>query len=200
MVKNSSYYRSIAAEKCGKFSGTLALIYFIYYIINSACSGLTTTGGVAASILILLVTGPLAYSLAGISKMVDNDVNPEVSNLFDGFKSFKNSFLIALLTYIFVALWTMLLIIPGIVKALAYSMSYYIMLDDPTKTANQCITESKNLMNGHKWQLFCLLFSYIGWLILCALTLGILSFWVTPKINQAKYQFYKEISDKNVTE
>ncbi len=195
MVKNSSYYRHLAAEKCGKISGTLALVYFVYSIISGACSALSSVG--IGAIALLLITGPMAYSLAIIDRKVDNEEKVEIGNLFDGFKAFQNSFLIGLLTTIFIMLWSMLFIIPGIVKIFSYSMSYYILLDDPNKTAKQCITESRMLMKGHKGELFCLLFSYIGWFILCGLTLGILSFWVMPKVEQATYQFYKDISGKN---
>ena len=59
------------------------------------------------------------------------------------------------------------------------------------------LQESKELMKGHKWELFCLMFSYIGWLILCVLTLGILSFWVTPKMHTAVYVLYKKITKQD---
>ncbi len=211
MKKNSSYYRQVAASKCGKVAGTLALIYFIHTLIMGALSSLSSLGDDTAATLgaveatlaflgaiaILLVDGPFMYSMAGIASKVDKEEKVELGNLFDGFKSFQISFLLAILQDIFITLWMLLCIIPGFVKMLSYSMSYYISLDNPEKSALECITASKELMKGHKWQLFCLMFSYIGWIILCVLTLGILSFWVNPKMEQAKYQFYKEITGQN---
>ncbi len=211
MKKNSSYYRHAAASKCAKVSGTLALIYFVHTLIMGVISSLSKIGenGTAAlggtevalsffgAIAMLLITGPFFYSMSGIAAKVDKEEKVELGNLFDGFKSFQTSFLLFILQDIFIALWTLLCIIPGFIKLLSYSMSYYISLDNPEKSALECITASKELMKGHKWQFFCLMFSYIGWIILCMITLGILNFWVNPKMEQAKYQFYKEISGQN---
>jgi uncharacterized membrane protein len=66
----------------------------------------------------------------------------------------------------------------------------YIANDNPNLSANECITRSKELMQGNKFKLFKLLLSYFGWILLCGLTLGILSLWVIPRINQAIYLFY----------
>ena len=98
---------------------------------------------------------------------------------------------------LFISLWTLLLIVPGIIKSLSYSMTVYIAIDDPKIGTLDAITKSRQMMNGYKWKLFCLNLSYIGWILLCILTLGILSFWVDPKMHQAQYQFYLNIKDKN---
>jgi len=117
--------------------------------------------------------------------------------MFAGFNDFGDAFVLYLLQLIFTFLWILLLIIPGIIKSYAYSMSYYIRMDKKL-SPNECITESRRIMNGHKWELFCLRFSYIGWFILCALTLGILSLWVIPRFNQAHYEFYLHITGQDV--
>jgi uncharacterized membrane protein len=87
----------------------------------------------------------------------------------------------------------MLFIIPGIVKSYSSAMSYYIMCDNPEMGANEAITRSREMMNGHKWQLFCLHFSFIGWILLSMLTCGLLLFMVTPYMNAATAEFYEKL-------
>ncbi len=191
-MKKAAYFRNEAAKKCLPLSAPLALIYFIYYLIASAVGIFTAT--VAGAVATLLVLGPITYSLAIIAAKIDKSEKIELSNLFDGFKNFGRAFVISLLEAVFVSLWTLLFIVPGIIKTYSYSMAYYIALENPEKSASDCIKASKELMKGHKWQLFCLELSYIGWLLLCVLTLGVLGLWVEPKMQQAKYEFYKEIT------
>ena len=81
---------------------------------------------------------------------------------------------------LFIFLWTMLFIIPGIIASLAYSQTIYIMLDHPDMSALDAIRASKQLMKGHKWEYFVLGLSFIGWSILSSFTLGLLSIWLTP--------------------
>lgn len=84
---------------------------------------------------------------------------------------------------------------PGIIKALSYSMSWYILCDDPKVGANAARKRSMELMRGHKWKLFCLSLSFIGWWLLCILTLGILSLWVVPYQQTALAHFYRSLTD-----
>jgi uncharacterized membrane protein len=87
----------------------------------------------------------------------------------------------------------MLFVIPGIVKSYAYSMSYYVSLDHPEFSSTECIDESQRLMDGHKWELFCLDLSFIGWYILGSLCLGVGILWVYTYHEQARAQFYHEL-------
>lgn len=89
-----------------------------------------------------------------------------LGNLFGQFKRFGGAFVAHFLVRLFTALWTLLLIIPGIIKTYSYSMTTFVMLDEPELTALQAITRSRQLMDGNKWRLFCLEFSFIGWKIL----------------------------------
>ena len=72
---------------------------------------------------------------------------------------------------LYIVLWSLLLVIPGIVKIYSYAMTPYIMAEHPSLTANEAITESRRIMDGNKWRLFCLDFSFIGWELLCSLPL-----------------------------
>ncbi|MBP5342824.1 DUF975 family protein [bacterium] len=183
-------YRIAAKNKCSKYSDTLALIYVLHAIITAAVAG------ASFGLLAILVTGPLALGIAMICEEVDQERPLNVEKLFAGFNNFGRAFVLELLTGIYLFLWS-LLIIPVFIKIYSYSMSVYILKDNPDMSADECITMSRKIMNGHKWELFCLEFSYIGWIILCILTFGILSFWVSPKMQQAKYLFYLHITEKD---
>ena len=117
----------------------------------------------------------------------------EIENLFDGFKLFIKSFLLCLLEFIFITLWTLLFIVPGIIKSFSYSMAYYILKDNPDIGANEAITRSRKMMAGHKGKLFGLYLSFIGWCLLCCLSLGIGFLWLSPYINLSVANFYEDL-------
>lgn len=83
------------------------------------------------------------------------------------------------------ALWSLLLVIPGIVKSYSYAMAPYIMAEHPALTANEAITESRRIMDGNKWRLFCLDFSFIGWELLCVLPMLAVFSWVVAAFSDA---------------
>jgi uncharacterized membrane protein len=95
------------------------------------------------------------------------DINP--GYVFNGFEYYLKTLGLALVIGMFVFLWSLLLIIPGIVACFRYSQAFFILADDPTKGIMQCINESKERMEGNKGSLFVLNLSFIGWLILAAL-------------------------------
>jgi len=95
---------------------------------------------------------------------------------------------------IFTLLWTLLLIIPGIIKSYSYSMAGFIMTENPEIDAKEAMEVSINMMKGNKWRLFCLQLSFIGWILLGVLTLGIGLLFVEPYMNAAYASFYDEIS------
>ncbi|KSU83054.1 Uncharacterized membrane protein [Fictibacillus enclensis] len=98
-----------------------------------------------------------------------------------------------ILIWLFTALWTMLLIVPGIIKGLAYSQTYYVLKDNPDLPILHAITESRRLMDGYKWKFFLLQLSFIGWIILAILTLGLGFLWLTPYMTASSAEFYNEI-------
>lgn len=178
--------------------GKVAVISLVYMLIIGACGALSSTG--IGSVALLLITGPLTVAMAAIALKVINEQEFELKNLFDGFNNFTNTFLLYLLNSVFIALWSLLFFIPGIVKSLSYSMSYYIMAEHPEMTHTEARKASMAMMDGNKWRLFCLQFSFIGWYILCGLTCGVLTIWVTPYVQAATAAFYEEIKGVEVTE
>ena len=191
-------YRTIAWSSLKGKRGILALITLIYSLIMGVCTALSYVyiGG----ILSLLITGAFTLSVASISNKVARHENVGVEMVFSGFKNFVSSLVLYLINTIFIALWTLLLIIPGIVKSLSYSLSFYILSDNPTMPANEARKQSMRMMEGHKWQLFCLNFSFLGWYLLGILTLGILYFWIVPYHNTAVAVFYQNLLPKENTE
>lgn len=95
---------------------------------------------------------------------------------------------------IFIFLWSLLLIIPGIIKSYSYSMAGFIMSENPEMSAKEAMEVSMQMMKGNKWRLFCLQLSFIGWGILCIFTLGIGFLWLSPYMNAATAAFYDEVS------
>ena len=94
---------------------------------------------------------------------------------------------------LFIALWSLLLVIPGIVKAFSYSMTPFILEENPELGANEAIDRSRAMMKGHKFDLFWLLLSFIGWYLLCIITLGLAMLWVTPYMETAIAAFYEDV-------
>ncbi|MGM9858428.1 MAG: DUF975 family protein [Bacilli bacterium] len=165
-----------------------------------------------SAIASLLLPGPFALSKIAVCEKAYNKETVEYKEMFYGFRDFKRAFLASLLMDIYITLWSLISFgILGIVKAYAYSMTYYILKEDGSISAKDAITASKNLMQGKKMKLFLLELSYIGWQILSSLTFGILSLWVTPRMEIAIYAFFKDVDrehygestddvDANVTE
>lgn len=171
--------------KWGKF----ALATLIYELLMGVCAAINGVGNIAQ----LVIGGPLLLGMCGISLMVLDNIEFDVGNLFDGFKRFSDALALYIVNDVFIFLWSLLFLIPGIVKKYAYSMSYYIMLENPKMKQSEARLASIQLMEGNKGRLFCLHMSFIGWIMLCILTCGILSFWVVPYIKTATAVFYREI-------
>lgn len=159
------------------------------YIVYSILMGLTSY-----IIVGILLTGVLVFGYNVIELRTLRGEEKAVSNLFYGFdKDFVRTCIAGLLISIFTFLWALLFIIPGIVKAYSYSMTYYIMIDDENVGANDAITKSREMMNGHKMELFVQDLSFIGWILLSFFTFGILLFWVMPYMNLARAEFYRRL-------
>ena len=188
--------REVLGGKIFDKSWLMALLAcLVVDIIVSSASGITF--GIGAIIL----AGPLYL---GINKLFLNAVRTseeiKVEKVFDGFKTFKESLVLSIMESIFIFLWSLLFIIPGIIKAYSYSMSLYILADHPEYTWKQCLDESRKMMKGHKWSLFCLQFSFIGWIIVSIFTLGVGLLWVTPYEQAATAAFYNELKAANEPE
>jgi len=190
---NNSELRAKAKEAC---TGSLVFTYFIYELLIAALSGLTATG--VGAVIAMLFEGPLFVGLIVAIKDNLEGREAKVKTLFSTVNNLGKTFVVSLLTGVYVLLWSLLFVIPGIIKSYAYALVYYIHNEDPDMKAKDVIAKSEKMMNGHKWELFCLEFGYIGWIILSMFTFGILLFWVLPKMETAKYLFYQELKKEAV--
>ena len=147
------------------------------------------------AIAALIVTGPLKYgAIRAAVKSARKNEKADLNNLFVGFKEcLGDAIILEVMTTIFIFLWTLLLIIPGIIKAYAYSMAIYVQQDQPNKDWSFCLKKSKELTKGHKWDLFVLDLSFIGWYIVGLLCLGVGTLWVRPYHEMTKANFYLEL-------
>ena len=145
------------------------------------------------AIVCFVIGGTVQLGYAKFNLALIDHKDAQVSDLFSQFHRFGDGFVMSLLANLFVFLWSLLLIIPGIIAAYSYSMSSYILYEHPGLRPIDAIRASKDLMQGNKWRLFCLHFSFIGWNLLAALTLGIGALWVNPYIEAAQASFYRQI-------
>lgn len=144
--------------------------------------------------LVMVVLGSVinqGYRLYNL-KLVDGRM-ATMGDLFSRFGRFWDAFLLSLLMGLFTFLWALLLIVPGIVASYRYAMAPYILLEDPDCTPLEAIERSKTMMDGNKWDLFCLDLSFIGWEILCAFTFGLGGHILRPYINAAHAVFYRQL-------
>lgn len=145
----------------------------------------------------LLLVGPLSIGMSAIClrQVRDNSQPVNIAECFYGFTGdrLSRSMVTGLLVNIFTALWSLLFVIPGIVKSYSYSMAYFISLDRPELSATQCIDESKRIMNGNKMRLFLLDLSFIGWYIVGAICFGVGTLWVDAYHSMARANFYDEL-------
>ena len=138
---------------------------YISFFEHYSVSGVAVVLVVALEIMNYMVSvGFVIFSLH-----VSRDETAEIGNLFDGFGLFFRVLWLAILQGLFVFLWSLLLVVPGIIAAYRYRQALYLLLDHPEKSAWQCLRESAALMRGPKWELCVLDLSFLGWMLLSAL-------------------------------
>jgi uncharacterized membrane protein len=145
----------------------------------------------------LIITGPLVLGIALFSLSIARNENARFEQLFDGFKNFGLALGAYLLMILFIFLWMLLLIIPGIVAAIRYAMTFYIIADNPGIGPLEAIDKSKEMMYGYKMKFFLMCLIFFGLALLCILTLGIGFLWLIPFINVTIAKFYEDIKNRN---
>lgn len=155
--------------------------------------------GVLAIVLLIfgivhfVMGGPVALGYVKFNLHMANGTTPDFFDLFTQFHRFKEGFLMQLLRGIYILLWTLCLVVPGIMATFSYAMTPYILYENPGMSANDAIAASKQMMEGNKWRLFCLNISFIGWIFLCIFTLGIGFLWLKPYMEASYACFYEEL-------
>lgn len=168
----------------------LAVITFLAYVAIHSLLQFVPGVGWLVSIFII---GPLSLGISIFSLTISRNEIPMFSQLFDGFEHFGMALGAYLLQSLFILLWSLLLIIPGIIAALSYSLTFFIIADNETIGPIDAIAKSKELMIGNKWKLFCLNFRFLGWALLSVLTFGIGFFWLMPYMAVSYANFYDDV-------
>lgn len=166
----------------------MAIVAAIIFVCIMSLASFTYLG-------VLLITGPMSYGFFAFiaNKMTYNTT--DLNLLFVGFKNrFAETLVAGLVMTILTAVGAMLLIVPGIIIGCGLSMTYLIMLDNPSMSGIDALKASWALMKGHKWDYFVLGLSFIGWIILSVFTLGLLMVYITPYMYATYVAFYRQIS------
>lgn len=177
--------RELMTKARGALTGrweTPILAYLIYIII-------TNVGGPVG----LIVGGPMNLGAATFALNFARGKKAEIADVLAGFNNFIESIIAFLLILVYTALWSLLFVIPGIVAALSYSQTFFIMADDKKIKAVDAMKKSREMMNGYKGKLFRLGFRFTGWFLLSVLTCGIGFLWLMPYIQVTFANFYEDI-------
>jgi len=157
--------------------------------------------GFFLALLLFLFQPVLDVGFISYCLKINRSKSTEFKDLFNGFLFFSKVVSIFLITTFMIFLWSLLLIIPGIVASYRYRMAYYILLDDPGKGALQCISESKLMMYGNKLDLLIIDISFIGWYIIdftvfvlipLPIAIPIVSIWLSPYLGLTRVGFYED--------
>lgn len=163
----------------------------IYAILAFAFSFIPKGGEIVSNI----IEGLLALGLAGFGLSLSRKQDIKVQGIFD--EKFGVSLGAYLLQLLFVVLWALLLIIPGIIALYSYALTYYILVDNKEMRIRDAIQKSKEMMQGNKWKLACLEGRFIGWGLLCILSLGIGFLWLCPYMMVSYAKFYDDIKGQD---
>ena len=196
-MKTRSELKDLAiASLKGKW-GDAAVVTLIYMLICCALEIVNVIIPVLGYFIMLLALLVIGWSYQVIFLGLSRGGNANVSDLFEGFSNGQFGRIIGTmaLMVVYIILWCLLLYIPGIIKALSYSMTPFI-LRDTDLSYNEAIERSMKLMDGHKWELFVLGLSFLGWGILCMFTFGIGFLWLEPYIVTTYAEFYKNLLEE----
>lgn len=161
---------------------------YLSFLEHYSVSGFAIALVVALRIMSYMVSVGFVIFALHISR----DEKAEFGNLFDGFGLFFRVLWLGILEGLLIFLWSLLLVVPGIVAAYRYRQALYLLLDHPEKSAWQCLRESGALMRGHKWELFVLDLSFLGWAMLSAMFAPV-SIWLDPYRAITNAGFYNRL-------
>lgn len=176
-------------------SAVTILIYMVILVALEFILSLVVHKYLLSPIAMILLS-PLTVGLYFVFlDLVQSGIKPQIDRMFDPFKEFVRYAGAYLVITVFVILWTLLLIVPGFIKSMSYSMTLYLMRENPEMTIMQAINRSEQMMKGYKMDLFLLQLSFIGWAILSVFTLFIAYLWLAPYMLAACAAFYVKLKE-----
>ncbi len=203
-MKTRAELKAMAKESLqGKYGDAIVitvLLFIISALIGGATAAFTTNmseenAEIIESIVELILSGLFTFGYLSFFLKISRNEDVEINELWSKTSMFMTFIAAAILIGLFTTLWTLLLIIPGIIAAYSYQMTLYILLDNPDMNVMDAIKESKRMMKGHKMDYFILQLSFIGWIILGIFTLGILYLWLVPYMSVTMCNFYNNLKE-----
>ncbi len=173
-------------------SGNMGML-IVCMVIVGALAGVCSAIPYIGPVLGICVLGPLSLGEAYIYLNLTRGYEPDVNVLFSGFQRFTDTLVLTILMRIFIFLWSLLLFVPGVIKAISYSQAYYILAEHPEMSGKEALDASIEMMDGHKMDYFVLLLSFIPWLLLCTITCGLAVLYVYPYMDATLVNFYRTI-------
>lgn len=165
------------------------------FLVLGLISGVAQVVPVIGWIGAIIIGGPLALGAAIFSLSLSRRENPRFEQIFEGFKRFELALGAYLLMVVYVFLWTLLFIIPGIIAGISYSQTFFIIAEDDSISASQALEKSKQMMEGHKAKYFRMMLRFMGLSILCIFTLGIGFLFLMPYVQVSCANFHQDIND-----
>lgn len=198
-------YKNRALSALENKWGNFVLITFVYGFIIGITQVLSGDKDSPAilhliGLVLFILALPLTWGYQTLFLGAVRGGEATAKDMFEGYNKelFSRVLTTTLLYYVYVFLWSLLLLIPGCIKSYSYAMTPYILKDNPEMKNNAAIEESMRMMDGHKLELFLLDLSFIGWAILSILTCCIGFLWLTPYMNMARVNFYEDLKKASV--
>ena len=198
-------YKNRALSALENKWGNFVLITFVYGFIIGITQILSGDRDSPAilhliGLVLFILALPLTWGYQTLFLGAVRGGEATAKDLFEGYNKelFPRVLTTTLLYYVYIFLWSLLLLIPGCIKAYSYAMTPYILKDNPEMKNNAAIEESMRMMDGHKLELFLLDLSFIGWAILSILTCCIGFLWLVPYMNMARVNFYEDLKKASV--
>jgi uncharacterized membrane protein len=190
-TENTVLMRQARHSLEGKWGLAIAT-FVVYAVIIGAANGVPLLG--------LIISGPMAVGFAIFSLNIARGEEAKLEQIFDGFKNFGNTVGAYILMVIFIMLWMLLLIVPGIIAAIAYSQTFFILAEDREIGPMEALKKSRDMMDGYKWKYFEMSLIFFGLSLLCILTLGIGFLWLIPYMQVSYANFYDDLKGEFILE
>ena len=190
-MKTFSALKALAKEQISGKIGTLLVMFLIVFGISLASNIIPVLGSIAN----IVVTSAFTLGGAWVYLKLARGEGISFGDIFYGFDDLWTAIKAQFFIGLFIWLWSLLLIIPGVIKAYAYSMTFFILAENKGMPVLEAITLSRKMMDGHKMDLFLLFLSFIGWSILVVITFGIAAIWVYPYMYATMTNFYLSVKE-----
>ena len=192
-MKTRAELKTVAKAQIKGNIGILFLITLIIGLISGAAGAILSFIPCGSLVVSIIITPAFTISFLRVYQNLAREQKPQVGDAFTGFDDVWTAFKAQLLVGVFTFLWSLLLVIPGIIKAYSYSQTMLIVAENKGISAREALNRSKAMMEGHKMDLFVLYLSFIGWVLLCCITFGIAYIWVGPYMQATLVNFYNDV-------